>query len=367
MRAKKYYKNDIKVFTENIVLPSFTNYENDNIKIITNPDPVFVAQIRSIFFDVGRKLSIDFNSLNFEIIHIHRQHYHLHSIRYAGNSIELIDDRYYDHPDFILLKDYGVIALGMKTTSLHPLSFTLTLYELQPLILFVAEFSPKNFSSNPTAKGGLSPYATGISGLDPNGDIVMYAKFSQPLKIDESYVYIQKLLIPSYSGKIPPHIIVPPDIHFPLFFPNITTSGNVSFSLYYPDITTSGDVSFSLYYPDITTQNVSFSIYYPDITTENVSLSLHYPDITTSGDVSFSLYHLDIITQNVGITLSKPVFIKQNITINHYKPIITTSGNFSISIYYPDITTPGDINLVVSDYDAPASLSSSEIYYLNTF
>lgn len=341
MRAKKYYKNDIKVFTENIVLPSFTNYENDNIKIITNPDPVFVAQIRSIFFDVGRKLNIDFNSLNFEIIHIlHRQHYHLHSIRYAGNSIELIDDRYYDHPDFILLKDYGVIALGMKTTSLHPLSFTLTLYELQPLMLFVAEFSPKNFSSNPTAKGGLSPYATGISGLDPNGDIVMYAKFSQPLKIDESYVYIQKLLIPSYSGKIPPHIIVPPDVHFPLFFPDITTSGDVSFSLYYPDITISGDVSFSLY----------------------------YPDITTSGNVSFSLYHPDIITQNVGITLRKPVFITQDITINPYsKPIITTPGNFSISIYYPDITTPGDINLGASDYDAPASLSSSEIYYLNTF
>ena len=266
MRAKDFYKTDIKVFTEVVGFPSPGSYENDNIKLEIAPDDQLKAQIRALFVDLFRKLNIDFDALTFEIVRIKRQYYHIHSITYGGNLISLVNDSYYDHPDFILVRNESFVVVGKKVPAISPLFFTLTLYELQPLKLLVAEFVAKNFTTNPTAVPGFSPYVSGIYGMNQNGDVVFVSKFSQPIKLDEAYVFVQKILIPSYSYVPPP----PPPPSEPL---QITTS----------------DVNIELYFPNITTTDPSISFYFPDITTTDPSISFYFPDITTPSDIIVSL------------------------------------------------------------------------------
>ncbi|NP_835706.1 hypothetical protein Rm378p119 [Rhodothermus phage RM378] len=252
MRAKDFYKTDIKVFTEVVGFPSPGSYENDNIKLEIAPDDQLKAQIRALFIDLFRKLNIDFDALTFEIVRIKRQYYHIHSITYGGNPISLVNDSYYDHPDFILVRNESFVVVGKKVPAISPLFFTLTLYELQPLKLLVAEFVAKNFTTNPTAVPGVSPYVSGIYGMNQNGDVVFVSKFSQPIKLDEAYVFVQKILIPSYSyvPPPPPSPSEPPpittsDVNIELYFPNITTT-DPNISLYFPDITTPSDIIVSL-------------------------------------------------------------------------------------------------------------------------
>jgi len=252
MRAKDFYKTDIKVFTEVVGFPSPGSYENDNIKLEIAPDDQLKAQIRALFIDLFRKLNIDFDALTFEIVRIKRQYYHIHSITYGGNPISLVNDSYYDHPDFILVRNESFVVVGKKVPAISPLFFTLTLYELQPLKLLVAEFVAKNFTTNPTAVPGVSPYVSGIYGMNQNGDVVFVSKFSQPIKLDEAYVFVQKILIPSYSyvPPPPPPPSVPPqittsDVNIELYFPNITTT-DPNISLYFPDITAPSDIIVSL-------------------------------------------------------------------------------------------------------------------------
>jgi hypothetical protein len=266
MRAKDFYKTDIKVFTEVVGFPSHGSYENDNIKLEIAPDDQLKAQIRALFIDLFRKLNIDFDALTFEIVRIKRQYYHIHSITYGGNPISLVNDSYYDHPDFILVRNESFVVVGKKMPVISPLFFTLTLYELQPLKLLVAEFVAKNFTTNPTAVPGFSPYVSGIYGMNQNGDVVFVSKFSQPIKLDEAYVFVQKILIPSYSYVPPP----PPSPSEP---PQITTS----------------DVNIELYFPNITTTDPNISLYFPNITTTDPNISLYFPDITTPSDIIVSL------------------------------------------------------------------------------
>jgi len=269
VRAKNFYKNDIYVFSEFVYVPSPVSYENDHIRYVKSPAGQDIALLRGYFLERLRRLNIDLDALNFEVIYIKRQHYHMHSIFYNGAPIN-IEGEFFDHADFVVLRSAHMIAIGKKTTFSGALTFALTLYEMQPLKLVVAEFAAKNFSSNPTAFPGANPYVTGIYGMNQNGDVVFVSRFSQPVKLDEAYVFVQKILLPTYSY-IPQ---APPPPPSTTAIPPSFTTQNVNVSIYYPGITTSNP-NVELYFPDITTQDVVISLGFFYDETPALLLNLH--------------------------------------------------------------------------------------------
>ena len=310
MKAKRFYKNDISISNEYIVFES-PSYSNEKLVYVGVPSAEDRALVRSYFFEELDRLNVDILTASFNLVKVKKQHYIITEVVYNGEFLSF--ERELDTNDFILLSNGLFIVFIKKPSFTGNLVLNVNFYDFQPHVLFVNEFTAKNFTSNPSSKiTSSSLYVSGIVGLDKDGNAVYYGRFSQPVLLNEAYVFLQKLLIPTYS-------------FVPKGGPGFFGVGNINISLYYPSSNVS-NVDVFLYHPSVSDPgNLQIDLYSPDITDEE--------DITVIVDVVFLLAEDGAFAVNLHDDVAGEVGIISSIT--SYKLISTTS------IFYGGVDVEG--------------------------
>ena len=311
MKEKRFYKNEIKVSNEYIVFEDL-DHESENIVYITNPSLEDRAILRSYFAkELEDEFGVDIYNDDIILVKVKKQHYIIVELFYNSVRYVVKDTFYLD--DFIILTNSNYIVFVKRPTFSGTVVLNVNFYDFQPTLLLVSEFTYKNFTSNPSVFSGSNvPYASGIVGFDKKGNVVYYGKFSQPLLVNDAYVFLQRILIPTYS--------------------KVRIKGSQFISL--------ENININLHYPVYYTQSPDILLYRPDfIDEEDIVIEEIGFMISSYGAFAVNLH--DDVDGEVGIVSD----------VSGYRMINTTS------IRYGGVEVEGTYVYYLDYYDNENTLS----------